>query len=38
MKTAKTTTTPNDTRLSDSLNQVLADSYAVLADAARALA
>ncbi len=31
MKTAKTTTTKNDPGLSDSLNQVLADSYAVMA-------
>ena len=31
MKTTKQTTTGNDARLSDSLNQVLADSYAVMA-------
>ena len=31
MKTAKTSRTGNDTDLSDSLNQVLADSYAVMA-------
>ena len=31
MKTTKQTTSGNDPRLSDSLNQVLADSYAVMA-------
>ena len=31
MRTAKSTTTRNDAGLSDSLNQVLADSYAVMA-------
>ena len=31
MKTKKTTATKNDTGLSESLNQVLADSYAVMA-------
>jgi len=30
MKTSKTPTTENDTRLSESLNQVLADSYALM--------
>ena len=31
MKTTKATTMPNQARLSDSLNQVLADSYALMA-------